>query len=1047
MAVACGSNVSGRCDLPALAAGLTYTQVAGGQRHTVLLRSDGTAVACGDNGHGQCDLPALAADLAYTQVAAGRRHTVLLRSDGKAVACGDNADGGCDLPEVVAGLTYTQVAAGWGQTVLLRSDGTAVACGDNEYGKCALPVLTAGLTYAQVAAGPGHSALLRSDGTAVACGLNVAGRCDLPALAAGLTYTQVAAGRRHTVLLRSDGTAVACGDNGSGQCSLPALTAGLLYAAHLFPALTLLLEASLDGDSVRFLTLGGVERCRARAGPAARLSGIYDQLVADHCRTRLGAGVWRVDAVLPGGRLLSGASACETVADAFGPARALQGGGHHNGDRHGHSHGGDVVDAASRAPARPARRSSQRPAGTDSGRGAGTIGGSRVRLPLQGRLEFIRFQAPLESLAMHHVTGTCDDADDGVAGALSAAEATAPPPPSRRGDGDGVDDDVGAGGRRPRAAAASGAGPPREAGAEAGGPAEGSETEGSGTEPPSPAGAENGDAGAPRDDPLASRTGPPTTLRMQPAHLPGRPPSAISELALRVESLLGRFGDVVGKPEVTALAERGGTVSLEVHVRLADRAAALAAAESLHGVDWRSEAEERLRALRWQTILRVPADFRERLAEAMAFSLGPRSWAAAASTLAEAWPPEGVPEGAAAGAALATRAWPAEPEAEPEGHFGLQKLFVQRRQSGVALHLWGCLARAAGGPTPPAIAGLDLDLHSASPSRVHGWAPEWDWWTAWCHLEPADVQIPGGVFAEQVRAEGAAEAGRVAREAWRGAGSPAGQRWTRPRLPRQAVAPFGLQARLCDVAAGVRLGRICAELQLQGDWPGLRLLGHLRGAGRVRGPRGRARPRMSPRAAVRAGREQRRALCVLVLAGLSDNVATVEVLGGVPSHPALRPADAFTSAAFARLAALDVGVACPGSAGSVADACAAVVAETLVRYADVLLELADEDIEYRALIWFAFEAPASAGGAGEYAGDVVPHLDGGSVVSDDVEPPLVADSVVCAEGEGRSVSEGVFVSFLGGFSVAAVACAAKGPKSVVESLLDLAEVQVVQMRP
>ena len=46
-------------------------------------------------------------------------------------------------------------------------------------------------------------------------------------------------------------------------------------------------------------------------------------LVADHRAGRRGAGAWRVDAVLPGGQLLSGVSAEETVADAFDPARGL----------------------------------------------------------------------------------------------------------------------------------------------------------------------------------------------------------------------------------------------------------------------------------------------------------------------------------------------------------------------------------------------------------------------------------------------------------------------------------------------------------------------------------------------------------------------------------------------------------------------------------------------------------------------------------------------------------------------------------------------------
>ncbi|CAK0800355.1 unnamed protein product, partial [Prorocentrum cordatum] len=292
--------------------GSTVLQVPQDRFH----RSDGTAVARGWNADGQCDLPALPAGLTYTQVAAGGLHTVLLRSDGTAVArgrsdgtavaCGDNDHGQCDLPALPAGLTYTQVAAGGRHTVLLRSDGTAVACGDNDHGQCDLPALPAGLTYTQVAAGGRHTVLLRSDGTAVACGWNADGQCDLPALPAGLTYTQVAAGGRHTVLLRSDGTAVARGWNADGQSDLPALPAGLTYTAHLLPAL--LLQVSLDGGSMVFVTIGGVERCRIRAAPTARLADIHLQLVAEHRAGRLGPGAWRVEAILPGGRPLSAAA-------------------------------------------------------------------------------------------------------------------------------------------------------------------------------------------------------------------------------------------------------------------------------------------------------------------------------------------------------------------------------------------------------------------------------------------------------------------------------------------------------------------------------------------------------------------------------------------------------------------------------------------------------------------------------------------------------------------------------------------------------------------
>eukprot|EP00959_Pyramimonas_sp_CCMP1952_P457852 9475617-Pyramimonas_sp.AAC.1 len=60
--------------------------------------------------------------------------------------------------------------------------------------------------------------------------------------------------------------------------------------------------------------------------------------------------------------------------------------------------------------------------------------------------------------------------------------------------------------------------------------------------------------------------------------------------------------------------------------------------------------------------------------------------------------------------------------------------------------------------------------------------------------------------------------------------------------------------------------------------------------------------------------------------------------------------------------------------------------------------------------------------------------------------PLVADSVGCTAGDGHSGSECGFVSFLGDFSVAAVARAAQGPKSGVESLLDWAEARALSVR-
>ena len=110
---------------------------------------------------------------------------------------------------------------------------------------------------------------------------------------------------------------MACGQNVDGRCDVPALGADLTYVAHLLPAL--LLQAILDNDAVRFVTFGGAEVSTVRAGPAALLADIHSRLAADHRAGRLCPGTWRVDAVPPGGRLLSSVSAEETVASAYRP--------------------------------------------------------------------------------------------------------------------------------------------------------------------------------------------------------------------------------------------------------------------------------------------------------------------------------------------------------------------------------------------------------------------------------------------------------------------------------------------------------------------------------------------------------------------------------------------------------------------------------------------------------------------------------------------------------------------------------------------------------
>merc|ERR1712232_1232237 len=56
----------------ALEEGATYTRIAAGDKHTVLLRSDGTAVACGYNIYGQCNVPAPKDDVYFVPISSSR---------------------------------------------------------------------------------------------------------------------------------------------------------------------------------------------------------------------------------------------------------------------------------------------------------------------------------------------------------------------------------------------------------------------------------------------------------------------------------------------------------------------------------------------------------------------------------------------------------------------------------------------------------------------------------------------------------------------------------------------------------------------------------------------------------------------------------------------------------------------------------------------------------------------------------------------------------------------------------------------------------------
>ena len=105
------------------------TMIAGGDKHLLSLRDDGTVLAAGDNSYGQCDVgdwKDMAAVYAYTSLSAG------LRTDGTVLLAGRDA-----LSQAVSSWQgVTMLAMGYGHVLGLTQDGRVLSAGTNTDGCC-----------------------------------------------------------------------------------------------------------------------------------------------------------------------------------------------------------------------------------------------------------------------------------------------------------------------------------------------------------------------------------------------------------------------------------------------------------------------------------------------------------------------------------------------------------------------------------------------------------------------------------------------------------------------------------------------------------------------------------------------------------------------------------------------------------------------------------------------------------------------------------------------------------------------------------------------
>jgi alpha-tubulin suppressor-like RCC1 family protein len=235
-----------------------WSQVSAGGQYSLAVKTDGTLWAWGSNNNGQLGFGNVFTNISspvqvgsltnWTQVSGGDNHSLAVKTDGTLWSWGRNNNGQLgdgtrnnrSSPVQIGVLTnWSQVSGGGtfggGHSLAIKTDGTLWSWGRNTNGQLGLgninhrssPVQVGSLTnWTQVSGGDNHSLAVKTDGTLWAWGSNFSGELgdgtrnnrSSPVQIGVLTnWSQVSGGSRHSLAVKTDGTLWAWGENADGQ--------------------------------------------------------------------------------------------------------------------------------------------------------------------------------------------------------------------------------------------------------------------------------------------------------------------------------------------------------------------------------------------------------------------------------------------------------------------------------------------------------------------------------------------------------------------------------------------------------------------------------------------------------------------------------------------------------------------------------------------------------------------------------------------------------------------------------------------------------------